>query len=159
MLDAVNFELLGLPAVAILTNPFLATGLAMAELQGLVNYPFATVAHPVTSLLPDEAMAVADGITPTVEALLLGQSVDAAAAVPEGGDLQSVVEDLAVGLRSDGADLTATRAGDLVTFTLHIPTQACAECVMPSSMLRPIFQQRVDAQLGAGLTVEIEDPR
>lgn len=159
MLDAVNFEILGLPAAAILTDPFRATGFAMAELQGFADYPFATVAHPITSLSADQVNDVADAITPAVEALLLGPAAEPSPDADGAKSLLGLVEELAAGLRSDGADLTASQDGDVVTFTLDIPTQACAECVMPSKMLHAIFQQRVDAELGTGLTVVINDPR
>ena len=73
--------------------------------------------------------------------------------------LDEIVESLAVSLRSDGADLTAERSGRRITFRLHIPDQACAECIMPSSILAPMLQNRIDAELGRGWTVEIDDPR
>lgn len=70
-----------------------------------------------------------------------------------------MLESLAVALRADRADLTAEQSGSRITFRLHIPDEACAECVMPSSMLVPMFQHRFDAELGPGLTVELHDPR
>ena len=165
MLDAVRFEELGLPAAAILTEPFRTTGLVMAELQGFTGYPFATVPHPVASLSAEQVTAVADAVTPAVERLLVGGVTDASpadhadsAAVASAG-LDDVVEALAEGLRADRADLTAARSGSRITFRLHIPDEACAECVMPSSMLVPILQRRVDAELGPGLVVVLDDPR
>lgn len=74
-------------------------------------------------------------------------------------EIQQVVAALAVGLRVDGADLTATHHAQHITFQLHIPDAACAECVMPSEFLGPIFQRQVDADLGSGWTIEISDPR
>ena len=165
MLDAVRFEELGLPAAAILTEPFRATGLVMAELQGFADYPFATVPHPVASLTVEQVAALADAVTPAVESLLLGDATDAPpagsveGAGAEQSSLDDVVEDLAEGLRADRADLTAERFGNLITFRLHIPDEACAECVLPSSMLVPILQRRVDDELGPGLIVVLDDPR
>ena len=171
MLDAVRFEELGLPAAAILTEPFRSTGLAMAELQGFAGYPFATVPHPVASLSADQVMAVADAVTPAVERLLVGGVTDAPPVGPVGSGaaaigaatastgLDDVVEALAEGLRADRADLTAARSGSRITFRLHIPDESCAECVMPSSMLVPILQRRVDAELGPGWVVVLDDPR
>ena len=168
MLDAVRFEELGLPAVAIVTEPFTATGKVMAELQGFTDYPFATVPHPVASLSVEQINAVADAVTPAVERLLLSGVADAPppdAAGPGTAagtglvSLEDVVETLAEALRADRADLTAEQSGSRITFRLHIPDEACAECVMPSSMLVPMFQHRVDQELGPGLTVELEDPR
>ncbi|MYI57113.1 MAG: hypothetical protein F4098_00365 [Acidimicrobiaceae bacterium] len=176
MLDAVQFEDLQLPAVPILTEPFRSTGLAMAELRGYVDYPFVTVAHPVTSLSMEQTLALADMITPAVESHLVdGPLIDEAAsssrtsvgrfspaAAEEAGsvvDFDDLVEDLAAGLRSDGADLSGHRSGTQITFRLHIPDEACAQCVMPSTMLMPMFQRRVDSVLGRGFSVDIEDPR
>ena len=170
MLDAVRFEELGLPAVAIVTEPFTATGKVMAELQGFTDYPFATVPHPVASLSVEQINAVADAVTPAVERLLLSGAADApppdatgpgtAAGTGTGlVSLEDVVETLAEALRADRADLTAERAGSKITFRLHIPDEACAECVMPASMLVPMFQHRVDQELGPGFTVELDDPR
>ena len=161
MLDAVQFEELGLPAAAILTEPFRATGLAMARLHGYADYRFATVPHPVTSLSREGALAVADAVTPHIERLLIA---DAPAAAPapasrEPLNLDEIVESLAVGLRADGADLTAEQSDQRITFRLHIPDQACAECIMPSSVLAPMLQNRIDTELGPGWTIEIDDPR
>lgn len=160
MLDAVRFEELGLPAAAIVTEPFTTTGKVMAEMQGFADYPFATVPHPIGSLSEDQVTALADAVTPAVESLLLrGEAGPVAAAGVEPGSLDAVVESLAVALRADRADLTVEQSGSRITFRLHIPDEACAECVMPSSMLVPMFQHRVDQELGPGLTVELEDSR
>ncbi len=170
MLDAVRFEELGLPAAAILTEPFRTTGRVMAELQGFSDYPFATIPHPVASLTDEQVRAAADAVTPAVESLLLsgvaaappqaaGEPVTAAGSDGGLAGLEDVVESLAEALRADRADLTAERTGTTIVFRLHIPDEACAECVLPSSMLVPILQSRVDAELGPGLTVELDDPR
>ena len=163
MLDAVRFEELGLPAAAIVTEPFTATGKVMAELQGFADYPFATVPHPVASLSIDQVNALADAVTPEVERLLLGSVADPTPVeASTGGErtgLEDVVEALAEGLRADRADLTAEQTGNTITFRLHIPDEACAECVMPSSMLVPMFQRRIDQDLGPGLVVVLNDPR
>lgn len=36
-----------MPAVAIITDRFVASARAMAELNGIPDYPFAVVAHPI----------------------------------------------------------------------------------------------------------------
>ena len=193
MLDAVRFEELGLPAAAILTEPFRATGQVMAELQGFAGYPFATIPHPVASLSAGQVETAADAVTPVVERLLLSGLADAppaaavepaavepaavepaavepaaAANLPTGSDagaedasrrLEDVVEMLAGALRADRADLAAERSGSRITFRLHIPDDACAECVLPSSMLVPMFQRRIDQEFGPGLVVVLDDPR
>ena len=149
-----------MPAAAILTEPFAATGEAIAELQGFADYPFATVPHPIGSLTSAEAMAVADAVTPTVLGLLTTASVqpDRARGPNETGPAE-VVEELAAVLRADRADLTASIAGRHITLSLHIPDEACAECILPASMLVPMFQHRFDTELGPGWTITLNDPR
>ena len=72
MLDAISFEKRGIPAVAIITEPFIPTAFAIAELSGMPGYPHAVIPHPVGSLSPEEIRRRADDIATRVEALLLG---------------------------------------------------------------------------------------
>ena len=53
MLDAILLEQQGVPAVAIVTEPFRATGRAMAEAWGLAGFRFVERPHPIANL--DEA--------------------------------------------------------------------------------------------------------
>jgi hypothetical protein len=160
VLDAIYFEELGLPAAAILTEPFHSTGVAIAELRGFAAYPFAQVAHPVTSLNGEQVIALADSVTPIVEQLLLSAVAENQASPTRSAPtLDDVAEILAMGLRSDGADLTATEVDGRIVFDLSIPTEACAECVMPSTMLTSIFQNVVDTELGPGHVIVLNDPR
>jgi hypothetical protein len=73
VLDAISFEKRGIPAVAVVTAPFLATGRAMAELHGMPDYPFVVVPHPFGSLTAEEVQSRADDAVDRIEALLLGQ--------------------------------------------------------------------------------------
>ena len=178
MLDAVHFETLGVPAAAILTEPFAATGTAIAELAGFADYPFATVPHPIGSLTTTEATAVADAVTPAVLRLLTAAGAqptddspltnvdtqsargdDASRLSADRSTPAEVVERLAAVLRADRADLTATVAGRHITLRLHIPDEACAECVLPATMLISMFQHRFDSELGPGWTITLADPR
>ena len=71
MLDAIGFEKRGVPAVAIITAPFVPTADAMAKLSGMPGYGYAVVAHPIGSLSPKDLLARADGVAARVEALLI----------------------------------------------------------------------------------------
>jgi len=71
VLDAITFEKRGIPAVAIITAPFVPTAEAMAGLAGMPGYPCAVVAHPIGSLGRADLDARADGIAARVEALLI----------------------------------------------------------------------------------------
>jgi hypothetical protein len=72
VLDAITLEKLGIPAVAVVTEPFVPTGTAMAELNGLPDYPFVVVPHPFGSLDEAAVRARADAALARIEALLLG---------------------------------------------------------------------------------------
>jgi hypothetical protein len=71
VLDAINFEKQGIPAVAVITEPFLLTGQAMAELNGMAGYPFVVVPHPFGSLDEATVRARADAALARIEELLL----------------------------------------------------------------------------------------
>ena len=77
MLDAINLEKQGIPAVAVVTEPFARTAAVLAELNGLPGYPFVVVPHPVGSLDEAAARARADAALAPIERLLLGGGEDA----------------------------------------------------------------------------------
>ena len=78
MLDAITFEKRGIPAAAVITEPFQSTAEAMARLAGMTGYPVAAVPHPFGSLSPAEVCARADAVAARVETLLLGHGPGAA---------------------------------------------------------------------------------
>ena len=65
MLDAINLEKQGIPAVAVVTEPFAQTAAVLAELNGMPGYPFVVV------------RARADAALARIERLLLGGPEDA----------------------------------------------------------------------------------
>ncbi len=74
MLDAINLEKQGIPAVAVVTEPFIPTAKAMAELNGMPGYPFVVVPHPIGSLDEAALRERAELVLERIEALLLGRS-------------------------------------------------------------------------------------
>jgi hypothetical protein len=72
VLDAISFEKRGVPAAVIITEPFVPTADAIAELSGLPGYRYAVIPHPVGSLTAAEVAARAEAIAPRVAELLLG---------------------------------------------------------------------------------------
>ena len=72
MLDAILFERAGVPAVAIVTEPFRATGEAMASSWGMPGYRFVETPHPIANLSDKELDARADQLVERVLALLRG---------------------------------------------------------------------------------------
>ena len=160
MLDSILFEKQGVPAVPIITVPFNSTANALSELQGMPNYRYVAVEHPITSLGDDELRDRARFAAPLVEAALLGWPDPAAGDRRDAADsLDALVEDLAAGLRSDGADLTAWQRNGRINFELHFLDEACAECVLPYDQLLPIFESRTKAALGDSVELVLHDPR
>ena len=49
MHDAITAEKAGVAATAIITDRFKATAKAMAKVQGLPDYPFVVIPHPIAS--------------------------------------------------------------------------------------------------------------
>ncbi len=72
MLDAILFERAGVPAIAIVTEPFRATGEAMASSWGMPGYRFLDIPHPIANLEEKELDARADRLVERVLALLRG---------------------------------------------------------------------------------------
>ena len=70
MLDGIKLERVGIPAVAIITQPFIATGQAMARNWGAPDYAFVVTPHPIANLSLAELDARADELTEQVIAFL-----------------------------------------------------------------------------------------
>jgi hypothetical protein len=70
VLDAILMERAGTPAIAIVTEPFRATGEAMATAWGMPGYPFLATPHPIANLADKELDERADRLLDAVEALL-----------------------------------------------------------------------------------------
>jgi hypothetical protein len=86
VLDAINFEKQGVPAVAVVTEPFIRTAQAVAEMNGIPDYPFVVVPHPFGSLDEAGVHARADAALARIEALLRGPSESRSAAALPGRD-------------------------------------------------------------------------
>ena len=74
MLDAILLERAGVPAVAVVTEPFRATGEAMAASWGVPGYRFLDVPHPIANLSDKELDERAEGLVEPVLALLRGET-------------------------------------------------------------------------------------
>jgi hypothetical protein len=57
----------------ICTEPFIPTAKSMARIQGIPDYPFVVVPHPMGSLTKDEVKERAQEAVPQVIELLLGR--------------------------------------------------------------------------------------
>jgi hypothetical protein len=77
VLDAINLEKQGIPAVAVVTEPFAKTAAVLAELNGMPGYAFVVVPHPFGSLDESVVRARADAALARIERLLLGGAEEA----------------------------------------------------------------------------------
>ena len=59
-----------MPAVAVITDRFEASARAMAEANGLADYPFAVIAHPIAGNTDDELRLKAERAVEQVVLLL-----------------------------------------------------------------------------------------
>ena len=70
MHDALAAEGKGIPAVAIMTERFEQTARGVAELNGLPDYPFVVIAHPIAGDSDDELRAKAEAAVKQIVPLL-----------------------------------------------------------------------------------------
>ncbi len=70
MLDGILLEKAGIPAVSIITEPFVPTGQEMAASWGVPNYRFVVMPHPIANLAEADLEARADTLTEQVVTLL-----------------------------------------------------------------------------------------
>ncbi len=71
MLDAIRFEKRGIPAVAIITEPFVPTARALVELAGMPDHRFVVMPHPFGSVDLAEVHRRGDAAMSAIERLLL----------------------------------------------------------------------------------------
>ena len=60
----------GIPAVAIMTDRFEASARAVAELNGLPDYPFAVIGHPIANDGDEDLRKKAEDVVTRIAALL-----------------------------------------------------------------------------------------
>jgi hypothetical protein len=70
MHDALAAETLGIPAVAIMTDRFEPTARAVAELNGIPEYPFAVLPHPIANDGDNDLRAKAEAVAARIVAVL-----------------------------------------------------------------------------------------
>ena len=73
MHDAIELERHGKPTALVCTQPFIPTARAIARVQGIPNYPFVALPHPLTSLDDAALTQRAREALPTVLSLLLAK--------------------------------------------------------------------------------------
>lgn len=75
MHDALTSEKAGVAATAIITDRFVPTAKAMATVQGMSDYPFAVIPHPIASNSEQTLREKAtDAVRQCVDILLQGET-------------------------------------------------------------------------------------
>jgi len=70
VLDGILLEKAGMPAISIVTDPFVETGKVMASNWGIPAYRFLSVPHPVANLSDEELDRRAEGVIDDLVKLL-----------------------------------------------------------------------------------------
>jgi|TARA_B110000116_G_scaffold272165_1_gene295538 hypothetical protein len=71
--DSLKLEALGVPAIAICTEPFESGAKAIANLGGMPDYPFALIQHPIGSLTLEQIRERAIEAAPQILSSLLAR--------------------------------------------------------------------------------------
>jgi hypothetical protein len=74
--NATELGKLGIPTVALCTEPFARTAESMARRRGFPSYRYVLVEHPLSSARPDGIRARADKAFPDVVSILLGHQAE-----------------------------------------------------------------------------------
>ena len=75
MHDALAAESRGIPSVAIMTDRFEQTARGVADLNGVPDYPFVVIAHPIANDSDDDLRAKAESAISRVISLLTRREV------------------------------------------------------------------------------------
>ena len=70
MHDAIAAERRGIPAVAVMTDRFVPSARAVAELNGLPDYPFVVIGHPIANDGDEALRKKAEAAVARIAALL-----------------------------------------------------------------------------------------
>ena len=74
MHDAIAAERRGIPAVAVMTDRFEESARAVTALNGIPDYPFVTIAHPIANDSDADLAAKAEAVVSRLAALLTERS-------------------------------------------------------------------------------------
>lgn len=166
VVDGIAMERRGIPSAVLVTEPFISTAEAIADLNGAGGYRFAVIPHPVTSLAPEELRLRAGDAAAQIERLLLACSDErperdaAPSSALDAATVDGLLEPYRTGLRADSADLVLERIdGRRVALRLVIGDASCADCIMPAAVLEQVTTSALAGRFGSDVRVEVLDPR
>jgi len=68
--DGIELEKLGVPSAVLVTNEFVNQAKAIAEIQGIPDYPFAILPHPIGRLTDTDLKGRAEAAIPQILKIL-----------------------------------------------------------------------------------------
>jgi hypothetical protein len=159
--DAIALEKHGHPAVVVTTTKFAPIAATMSADFGMPDVRTLVLPHPLGGTDRDTLWTWADAAVEQLEALFLGGSAGerfVSAVEPVASDLDGSVQAL-VEADSSRFHLDGVSADGIVSLTLEITDEACAECVMPRELLEQTATRVLQAAVPAVRRVDITDPR
>jgi Fe-S cluster biogenesis protein NfuA len=152
--DAILIEQLGVPAACVITDGFAPTARVMAEFDGLPDYPFVVIAHPISDNTDAQLHAKAEEIVRQAVAIFLRTKT---AIQPDKlADGLATIREI---LRADSSDVEVVSCDDGTARLRLVLGAGCEECVMPRSFLEPMLLQHIQRSAREVKRVELEDPR
>jgi len=76
MHDAIAAESRGIPAVAVMTDRFVASARAVTALNGMPDYPFVVIDHPIANDGDEELRKKAEAVVARIVTLLTERDID-----------------------------------------------------------------------------------
>jgi len=76
VLDSIEFDRRGIPAVAICTDPFRSAARSMARVMGIPDYRVAFTAHPIGGLSGTEVAGRARALLPDILEIVTGEQAN-----------------------------------------------------------------------------------
>jgi hypothetical protein len=153
MRDALEFEWLGIPSVAIIADALTGPADAMRRLSGMPDHPYLVTAFPVGSLSADGVQERARSHVAEVLRLLRDRTSDPLASTDADTTVASADDDL-VFADEASAHLAFARRGWTDGTAVELPTPARVEALLAATNRRPDdVVVRVDTRNGLDATV------
>jgi hypothetical protein len=89
VLDSIEFDRRGIPAVAVCTDYFISPARTVSKMMGIPDYPVVFVPHPLSGLDSEEVAKRAEEILPVVLRILSEGKAGASEVAPEPQEIGS----------------------------------------------------------------------
>jgi Fe-S cluster biogenesis protein NfuA len=138
----------------VITDGFAPTARVMAEFDGLPDYPFVVIAHPISDNTEAQLEAKAEQIVEQAVAVFLRTKT--VAQTDRLADGLATIREI---LRADSSDVEVLGCEAGTARLRLILGTGCEECVMPRVFLEPMLLQHIQRTSPDIERVVLEDPR